>query len=663
MSATAIVSVGLAIVQITLLISGDSGHAALAGGVAGLLDRLPVPKPGKEVRAGERVAEEIAERVPSGEEYRQIEDHQWEAAAQDVAALLRDLPEKKRRNAGYDAEALRKAVLEAGGRERRANLGDEEAKTAFDWLLEEACRQVAELFTDSEALERIIELLGEMSDVLGDIREGMQRGPLVREMMDAHRHKTQMLAPEELKDRETEKADLKKFVHEAPEQWVAYTAPMLSGKTAVMADFALRPPRGVRVVSYFVRRSEASNNHQSFFLSVMTQLAEILGDRYVYSVAQATQLAQSAYLADSLRMATAVCESRGERLVLLVDGLDEDVYFEAPDRDASILSTLPPRLPGQLKVITASRPNPPVPTDVLCEAWKHRIDWELSSSPHAIAEVSPEDIDKFFNHECGLTVGALLAACEGQLTVDNLSALMGRLSDGGNSAALGGFIKRAPGRLLNVMNIGMGRSPIMAYSLGHDVMLRKTLRKLSPDSFGEGDDPEGELFWAGLRDRVLKPYRNTIIHWAETHEWSRNSPSYLLGEGYVSVVQREQGDRGVLELLGVRERNDRIAQRNGSGYGVISLIDECANRYLEGRGSDCEESDIKILLGVAEERQRLTRSFPYIPGLVTVEALSAEGDFEPLRGLILSFEDPSDRERALKGLFRFEGVVRWLVGV
>jgi hypothetical protein len=58
------------------------------------------------------------------------------------------------------------------------------------------------------------------------------------------------------------------------------------------------------------------------------------------------------------------CVHLGQRLVLVIDGLDEDRGVTT-SRDAhSIAELLPARPPAGMRVIVAGRPDPPVPADV-----------------------------------------------------------------------------------------------------------------------------------------------------------------------------------------------------------------------------------------------------------------------------------------------------------
>ena len=68
-----------------------------------------------------------------------------------------------------------------------------------------------------------------------------------------------------------------------------------------------------------------------------------------------------------LRMLTDTAEAveqRGQQLILVVDGLDEDRGVTTGPDAYSIAALLPVRPPAGLRVIVAGRPDPPIPADV-----------------------------------------------------------------------------------------------------------------------------------------------------------------------------------------------------------------------------------------------------------------------------------------------------------
>ena len=73
---------------------------------------------------------------------------------------------------------------------------------------------------------------------------------------------------------------------------------------------------------------------------------------------------REAYLLDLLAQAAAASQETGGRLVLVVDGLDEDRGVTTGTDAHSIADLLPADPSAGMRVIVAGRPNPPIPTTV-----------------------------------------------------------------------------------------------------------------------------------------------------------------------------------------------------------------------------------------------------------------------------------------------------------
>ena len=651
MGGAAFIRVGLAVVQLVLRASGQDGAASTVGDAAGLWDQIRGlgKHRGNQVRAAQGIAEDIAGKLSGDPEYRDVSDNQWEAASAEVTDLLSGLSEPDRLAAEYSWEALRDALLADGGSARRSGLGDEAACRAFDRLLEISCWQVADCFSNQEALKAVLGHFKQVRTVLGELENRPIDGQPVTAVLAEHREKVRALAPSELKEREKELADLTTFVRQGTEPWLAYEAPMRSGKTALMATFAVRPPTGVRVVSYFARKTEAGHDRNDFVFVVLAQLAQIVGDRYVRAPRPEEQ---TTVLSEALRLAAAVCKVDNDALVLLIDGLDEDAYFERPDAPgaASILSVLPRRFPRGVRVVTASRPNPPVPADVVSEdRGKARKD-DLEPSPHAKASIGAKQLREFFGGRLGLPVGAFLAACDDALTSTDLYMLLSRYGTSATLDEIVSFVSSAPGRLLQPVRVGRGEG-VTAYRLGHDIVLHEVLRRLEPERFGEWPDPEDERWWAEFREQALGSYRDVIVRWAEEwveqHGWSSMTPSYLLGAGYLSVVRRRAGLVGVLEVLAERTRNDEGVRRRDVGYSVIHAIDETVDAFLNSDEWGLIEGDFETVLLVSEERERLARGSVYIPGLICLGVEYFRMSPDVLLERLLSIDDVKDRIEAI----------------
>jgi hypothetical protein len=170
------------------------------------------------------------------------------------------------------------------------------------------------------------------------------------------------IAPPELIGRESELAELAAFSADPASTYRWWRAEAWSGKSALMSWFVLHPPENVRVVSFFVTARWAEHADRVAFIdNVLEQLATLMDQDLPRFLTEATK---EAYVLGLLEEADTACRDRGEHLVLLVDGLDEDRGVTAGPNAHSIAALLPVRIPPGLRIIVAGRPNPPVPSDV-----------------------------------------------------------------------------------------------------------------------------------------------------------------------------------------------------------------------------------------------------------------------------------------------------------
>ena len=185
-------------------------------------------------------------------------------------------------------------------------------------------------------------------------------GPTAR---SAYLEQVRRIAPTCLRDRGNELAKMATFCIESgdmPFMW--WQASAWSGKTALMAWFVLHPPPDVTIVPFFITARYAGQNDRIAFVDVvMEQLAEMLGQPMPAYLTAATR---EPHLLGMLNEAARQLHARGKRLVLLVDGLDEDRGVTIGPDAYSITALLPARPAPGLRIIVSGRPDPPIPADV-----------------------------------------------------------------------------------------------------------------------------------------------------------------------------------------------------------------------------------------------------------------------------------------------------------
>ncbi|WP_157856435.1 MULTISPECIES: hypothetical protein [Streptomyces] len=442
--------------------------------------------------------------------------------------------------------------------------------------------------------------------VIGDGNEVVTGPPTV--VRSAYWEQVRRIAPDELVGREGELAELAAFSRTG-NGYLWWRADAWAGKSALMASFALAPPPGVRIVPFFITaRLGAQNDAAAYVDVVLEQLAELAGEGVPALLTAATC---EAHLLRLYRTAAQACAARGERLVLLVDGLDEDRGVTTGPDAHSIASLLPADLP----VIVSGRPNPPLPADVpeahpLRDPGTVRL---LTPSPAARAiRVEAERELKRLLEAGGLPYAllGLLTAAGGGLTADDLVELTGEI----------------PYRVRDVLRTGPGRTFAVrgdAYLLAHEELASGAREMLGP--------------------RELDQYRGRLHTWAEawrSRGWPEATPEYLL-RGYFPMLG-SVGDvkRMVLCALDT-ERQDRMLDVMFGDFVALAEIRVAEEALITAGVPDLLDSvRLAIRREALEDRNyRVDATLPW--------AWAALGHFNRAEALARSIPAADDRAYAL----------------
>ena len=650
------IPLGTSIVKLLFIASGQGALATAVGEGAGLLAkfRRTLEIGGNRAVFAEKIADDAAKQLLR--EHQGISEADWHVAARQVASLIDQLSEKERLAAGYNWEELRRTLLNSGGTGLSSDLADEAARQAFGWVLEVACQRIADCFTEKEALTSILESVEE-------VRVGIQRlvdrpagASQTRAVVADHMEVVRDLAPDPLEDRERELVELTTFVHGSQDTWYAMEAGMISGKTALMSSIALNPPDGVHIVSFFTRRIGGDGNDwRSFSFVAGAQLAEILGEQYTERASDPAS--QDTEFRQLLRRAATACQSdkNPRPLVLVIDGVDEDSYYERPD-DAgakSILSLLPRHLPEGVKLVTASRLNPRMPEDIVCSA--SRLVASLEPSPIAHEKINQKDIETFFKSDLAVDIGAFLAACGGSLTVDELRQLIARRRhiDNVPSRDVKACVDHSPGRMLMRVNSGFSKREIPSYALGHDAVTRAVLREVTPGQFGENDGVEDPAWWAQVRDNALNPYLEVILKWVvekADEGWGRATPSYMLSdECFDLMLNRAFRSELPISIVFNKRRYDEISCRSGLRHFALKAIDRDCRTILEySTDRELSESVMEAIYEVLELRESHMRESFYSPGILELYVKHFNADLDWILDAILLIDEPRERMDAFR---------------
>ncbi|MCX5199271.1 hypothetical protein OOK31_36230 [Streptomyces sp. NBC_00249] len=432
----------------------------------------------------------------------------------------------------------------------------------------------------------------------------------------------QCVLPDRLFDREAELRELEGFCtapDDAAPRYAWWQAGPWAGKSALMAELVLRHrPPGVDFVSCFIGDHLGNNDRDSFLQTVNPQLAVLAGQDPAASRHGGGQEFPGLFTA-----AAEVCRSRGRRLVLVVDGLDED-RGSGPD-GLSIAALLPRVPPVGMRVIVAGRPNPPVPDGVHPEHPLRRagIVRPLASSPFAsdISARARQELHKLLGGApLGRDVLGLVTVSEGGLTADDLAELVDA-----PPYEVDVLLRGVTGRSFLPGDGDGVRPPTPAHDgrqtqvLGHTELHREALTKLG-------------------RAAVIR-YQAQLHGWADAYRakgWPPDTPSYLLYD-YPRMLRRADGSTGRLAELVLDPRRQQALLGRASVDTAVSEV-ELASRLVERDAAD----DLATRAALAVSREVLTHSARGLPSDIPV-AFATLGQWQRAKDLALTSPYPDGK--------------------
>jgi len=355
--------------------------------------------------------------------------------------------------------------------------------------------------------------------------------------------------PPGLLGREAELSELTDFCLEpdrGPYLW--WRAEAWAGKSALMSTFVLRPPQQmrdrVRIVSFFITaRLAAQDTRDAFTQVLLEQLADLTRQDLPPALPETTR---EAFLLDLLAQAAEGCQREGGRLVLVVDGLDEDRGVTTGPDAHSIAGLLPADPPAGMRVILAGRPNPPIPDDV--------PDWHplrdpgiirpLPASPHArdFQRLGRQELQRLLHGtKTEQDLLGLLTAAYGGLSGPDLEELTGT-----PLWEVEQILHTIPGRTFTRRTAlwAPGTGPEI-YLLGHEELQATATRYLGPNR--------------------LARYHECLHQWASTYRaagWPADTPEYLLN-GYFRLLTMLGDLPRMIGCAGDQARHDRMLEVTG----------------------------------------------------------------------------------------------------
>ncbi len=498
-----------------------------------------------------------------------------------------------------------------------------------------AALQRADLFGQRRTRE-LARLVAAVTRILGSRSErlssalvpGRQGGGIP--LRSAYLEQVRRIAPPDppgLLGREAELAELAAFCTEEDRPTYAWwRADAWAGKSALLSTFVLRLPtkvaERVRIVSFFITaRLAAQDTREAFTQVLLEQLAALTGQDLPPALPEATR---DAYLLDLLGQAAVACQDAGLRLVLVIDGLDEDRGVTTGPDAHSIAGLLPADPPAGMRVIVAGRPNPPIPDDVV--GWHPLRDPSivraLEASPHArdIQRLGKQELQRLLRGSAGeQDLLGLLVAARGGLSMTDLESLSG-----------------LPGwEIEQILHTSAGRTFTCRPSRWSD--------KSGPDLYLLSHEELQVAATGYLGGQRIDGYRQRLHEWAVAYcakGWPSETPEYLLS-GYYRLLVSVGDLARMIACAGDLIRHDRMLDLTGGDTAALAEVRSALDLVAAQN-----HPDLSSALYLAFHRDRLIERNSNIPtGLPAIWATL--GQTSRAEALANSITDPGRRTDAL----------------
>jgi Trypsin-like peptidase domain len=446
-------------------------------------------------------------------------------------------------------------------------------------------------------------------------------------LQSAYLEQVRDLTPDTLIGRAAALAELAEFCA-GSEAYVWWQAGQWSGKSALASWFVTHPPVGVDVVSFFITGRLAGQADSNAFLDAMIDQLNALAPAGLQSppVAGARVGIWLRLLAD----AAAQAEERARRLVVVVDGLDEDEAGASPPRGRpSIASLLPRRPPPGARFIITSRPGPGVPDDVppghplrTC-VHRHLPVSRVAEDTERLAKQELRDL--LAGDQTAIDVVGYVAGSGGGLTRNELSELIGAPPHELDSVLRGVF-----GRSLQTRPSAYFRDGGSVPATRVHLFAHETLRATAEEQLGS---------------RAAR-YRQGVHDWIHTYadrRWPDITPGYAV-RGYPRLLTATKDVPRLSALALDPCRHAFLRRATGSDYAALTEISD-AQRVIAAQ----EVPDLRALVELAIYRHAISiRNQSIPPGLPAVWARL--GRFDHAEALARAITDHRAQDQALAEL-------------
>jgi tetratricopeptide (TPR) repeat protein len=436
------------------------------------------------------------------------------------------------------------------------------------------------------------------------------------------------IAPDFLIGRDSELDDWAEFCAGA-ELYAWWQAGPWTGKSALAAWFVTHPPAGIDIVSFFITSRLPGQADSDAFLDAMIEQLNALDPAGEGSPAVAG--ARTGAWLNLLASAAARAGERARRLVIVIDGLDEDDAGATPSRGRpSIASLLPRHPPAEARFIITSRPDPGLPDDLkpmnhplrACTPRSLAMSW-VAEDIKVLAKQELRDL--LAGDQVAVDVVGCIAGSGGGLTRDDLSALTGA----------------PPYKLDSVLGSVFGRS---------------LHARVSTDPRNLHSDPAARVYlFAHETLRVtaeeqlgseLASHRQKVHEWIDTYAdsgWPDTTPGYAI-RGYARMLAATNDATRLSALARNPRRHAFLLRATGSDYVAVSEI-----RTAQSLIVDHHVLNLQALVELAIYRHAISIRNQSIPADLPV-VWGRLARFDHAEALVRAITDLSTQSSAFVGL-------------
>jgi tetratricopeptide (TPR) repeat protein len=368
------------------------------------------------------------------------------------------------------------------------------------------------------------------------------------------------IAPSSLLGREKELAEVNRFIASS-ENYLWWRADPWAGKTALASWLALNPPHQVNVAAFYITQRLSAQSDSNAYLTTISEQLAYIANRQSYS--SDGSIGRRGVYRRLLTEAAAASARTGKKLLLIVDGLDEDLGVRPGVGFESIASLLPSArdLSSQIKIIITSRHHPGLPDDVPTEHPIRRATVRHLSPSSLAKDIKKAAItelrDALRGGDLQADIIGFIAGANSGLTLPDLAELTGRpryqVRD-----ALENTIARSL-RTRRILHMATTRDILV---LAHQALQEIALHELSD---------------------IMPSYYSRLSEWAERgieKGWNDASSEFSLF-GYSKLLQTQvEKDfkehaaslRRLVKLVADTSRGDLLARRTGGDDHALQEI-------------------------------------------------------------------------------------------